>query len=313
MVEKLLMYADIRIDVNTFLGFVLFYSLGLGFVVSYLFNVVLGFSPALIFLLVFLFIHIGTYIWLVLSADARARLAEQVLPDALQLMSANIRSGLTVDKALFLAARPEFGPLKAEIELAAKEMMTGKTLEDALEGISKRIRSKNLEITIDLVVQGLHSGGVLTESLDRIADVLRNREFVQKEIRANILMYLTFIFFAVGVGGPALYAISSFLAQMLSENMKLLMHNIPSGKSSLGFGMGFAMSTVPISPSFLVHFSLASIISSCILGSFALGLISKGKTKEGFKYIIPLIILALTVFFSIRFILFHLLGSMFFS
>src|SRR3989442_12692962 len=83
-----------------------------------------------------------------MMADRKAEFIEKVFPDALQLMSANIRSGLTPDRALLLAARPEFGALETEIKRAAKEALTGKPLEEAMMEIPKRMGSKIVVRTI---------------------------------------------------------------------------------------------------------------------------------------------------------------------
>ena len=44
--------------------------------------------------------------------DGRKTKLEVMLPDYLQITSANLRSGIALDRAMLLAARPEFGFLE---------------------------------------------------------------------------------------------------------------------------------------------------------------------------------------------------------
>ena len=75
--------------------------------------------------------------WLILAVDRRRNFVENVLPDALELTAANIRSGFIPSKALLLSARNEFGPLAEAIKRSGKEIMTGKSLADGLNQIPK--------------------------------------------------------------------------------------------------------------------------------------------------------------------------------
>jgi len=84
----------------------------------------------MLFVLFFLFFGsaaIATpYFSLILAADARRKRVERYLPDFLILTSANLRSGLTIDKALLFASRREFGELSKLTRKAAYEIYGGK-------------------------------------------------------------------------------------------------------------------------------------------------------------------------------------------
>src|SRR5690349_7842694 len=51
---------------------------------------------------------------------------EEVFPDFIELVSSNLRSGMTTDKALLLSSRKEFYPLDLEILALGKDITTGK-------------------------------------------------------------------------------------------------------------------------------------------------------------------------------------------
>ena len=64
--------------------------------------------------------------------------------------------------------------------------------------------------------------------------------------------------------------------------------------------MPFTMSSVSISINFIKYFSIIFIIVTDILASLVLGLINKGEEREGIKYLVPLLIISISVFFIVR-------------
>ena len=265
---------------------------------------------SVLFFALFLAIQFAIYMWVLLSGNTKANLVEESLPDALQLMSSNIRAGLTTDKALIMAARPEFGPLEEEIRRIGKETMAGKNLTDSLKKTNDHVKSKDLERTIELIVFSLQSGGQLADLLDQTADDIRDQQMLKKEISASVLMYVMFIFIAITIGAPVLFSLSSFLVQMLTENMGMIAEQMPSDFGSAGGSMPISVNESQISPEFIMKYSLASIFASCFFGSMVMGLIMKGEEKEGLKYLIIMAIIAVSLFFLGKTILHKVLGGM---
>jgi len=81
-------------------------------------------------LLVFILMNIFFYFRVSLMASARIKKMENVFPDVISLMASNLRSGITVDMAFLLSARPEFKPLDEEIlkSLAKEEGVEGRVI-----------------------------------------------------------------------------------------------------------------------------------------------------------------------------------------
>jgi archaellum biogenesis protein FlaJ (TadC family) len=243
-----------------------------------------------------------------MGVDRRAKFIEDILPDALQLMSSNLRAGLTVDKALLLSVRPEFGPLQDELNLVGKEITTGKEIGEALMNMSKRIRSEKVEKSFLLIISGLKAGGELASLLEQTASNLRDQKFVEDKIRSNVLMYVIFIFVAIGIGAPLLFGLSSFLVEVIRN----LLSNVQLPEEQMAMmTLPIKFTSVPLESSFVIRYALISLATSSIMGGFIIGLIAKGKEREGAKYIPLLIIIAIIVFFVIRFIVGNLLGDLF--
>src|SRR3990172_2181331 len=162
---------------SSFLGFAVLFSIFLILAISSTFyllgyeyiSLLLGSASGLLFFVVANMI-------IILIADSRGKEIEELLPDVLQLISANVRAGMTIDKAIWLSARPEFGLLEEEIRRVGAKTMGGKPLARALEEMSERIKSTLLDRTVRLIIEGIQSGGELAKLLDETATNIRAAE-----------------------------------------------------------------------------------------------------------------------------------------
>jgi len=231
-----------------------------------------------------------------LKKSERIRRMESVFPDFLQLMSSNLRAGMTIDKSMLISARKEFNPLDQEIEKTGRDIATGKKVEVALLDMSKRINSEKISKTILLVLSGIKAGGNIATLLEQTSVNMRERGFIEKRAASNVLMYVIFIFLAVSVGAPLLFSLSTLLVETLTS----LLSGMPATEST---NLPFTLSTVNVSITFVKYFSVVFIITTDILASLVLGLVSKGEEKQGLKYLFPLLAISLGVFFATRFFL----------
>jgi archaeal flagellar protein FlaJ len=241
-----------------------------------------------------------------ITESSRIKKIEEVFPDFLRLMSSNLRAGMTIDKSMLLSARPEFYPLNIEIQKAGKDIVTGKNIEISLLEMSKRINSDKIHKTILLIISGIKAGGNLAVLLEDTAVNMRERIFVEKRAASNVMMYAIFIFVAVALGAPALFSLSSVLVDVLTK----LLSGIPD-VSSTAVSLPFTLSKINISTTFIFYFSIIFIIVLDILASLVLGLVMKGEEKEGFKYILPLLLISLGIFFGARLFLGKFLAGLF--
>ena len=305
-IEELLTYANVKIDSDRFIGFVLVSALLLSLVIAFNFGLLFDMSFLPLAIGSFILIMFLVYIWLLLTADSKGKFIEKILPDALQLMSSNLRAGLTTDRALLLSARPEFGPFQDEINLVGKEITLGKPITEALAGITKRVRSQKLERTIELVTSGIKSGGELASLLDQTASDLRRQQLVDKKIRSSVNMYVIFIFIAAGIASPILFGLSSYLVEVLTKNFASAA--LPE-TTTMDLPINF--SNITISVNFIIKYAITSMLTTAFLGSFILGLISNGKEKDGIKFMLPLAVLSIVLFFVARALIKSLLGGLF--
>ncbi len=232
-----------------------------------------------------------------LKESARVRKIEEVFPDFIELVASNLRAGMTIDKALLLSARKEFSPLDVEIDMLGKEILTGKDITAALYDLANRIKSDKISKTINIITTGIVSGGNLSILLEETAGNMRQRIFVEKRAASGVLMYVIFIVFAISIGTPILFGLSSILVEVLTN----ILSNIPAIETKASVPL--TLTSIHISTTFIWYFSLIFIIMTDILASMILGLVSKGQEREGIKYIAPLIAVSVGTFIVIRFVL----------
>lgn len=307
-VKQVLVYSDLKVEVKNFMGFIFFFSLLFSLFLGFIFGKVINQPYWIITLASFIIVQVSFYLWLLVHVGQKAQYIENVLPDALLLMASNLRAGYTTDKAFLLSARPEFGPLKEEITQVGKEIVLGKSILHAFTMMKKRIKSKKLARTIELIVSGVKSGGGLADLLQETAKDFKKQQIVDKKIRASVNIYVIFIFIAIAFGSPLLFGLSSYLVEILVSTFTSI--DIPSNISGQ-FSLPISVSDVSIEPSFIIFFALFSLAFSSFFGAMIIGLISKGEEKAGIPYIPILMAVSIGFFFLVRFIAKTFLGGLF--
>ncbi len=248
------------------------------------------------------------YIIYTMLAESRRKQMETMLPDILMLASANIKSGLTIDRALLFAARPEFGALGSEFKKVAFEIYGGNDTEESFTKLTTRIKSQILERTISLLIEGLRSGGAVAKLLEETATDIKNTEMLQREIRSSVMMYTIFIFMAAVLGAPVLFAISNFL---ITSSSSMWSDSIPSGDMSAMPNTGFLSISAPqMNLEAFGYFSIAAIILTTLFSGILIALIQSGKAKNGIKYTPIFMTIALVLFFAVKHVLLVVFGGM---
>lgn len=297
--RSMLRYYDMKVDYDKFIGFAIVFGLLVAACATLTPFIIFAIPFSYIFLLTFLGFYFGfeflVYMIISLSVDSRAKTTEKILPDALQMMSMNLRAGMTTDRALLLTARPEFGPLEKELNRAGKNVLAGMEITTALMGIPKRIKSPVLERTFKMIVEGIRSGGELSDLLQETSEDIQNAAVVKGEVQSSVMMYAIFIFFAAGIGAPLLYGISTYLVGILSTQFgKFQTTDISTT------GLNIMGGEINISQEFLLIFPIISLIITSVFGSLIIGIVKDGTEKGGVKLIPILLLLSMVIFFFVR-------------
>jgi type II secretory pathway component PulF len=230
-----------------------------------------------------------------MKVENRRDRLEAVLPDFLLLVSSNIKAGMTLDQAMWYAAKPEFGILSDEVKVVIKNAFSGESLDAALDELAVRFDSKVFERTILLVKQANATGGELTDVLERTAEDVRETIIMKKEISASLVMYEIFVIFAAVVGTPFLFAVGGKLIEVFE---KISVHLPSTGSSASMFGpfSGTSFGGPIISSSDFFYFSIPMIFITCLISSFIISSIRTGTKTQGLKYFPLMLVLAFIVY-----------------
>jgi archaellum biogenesis protein FlaJ (TadC family) len=305
-IGRLLTYCDIGVSAKKFAFFTLWFPLMLGFLAALFFirepPVVMGVVLAATFAAV----EVAVLGFLMIVKNRRAEDAEEMMPDFLLLVANNIRSGMTPDTALVVSARGEFGVLGREVMTVMREAVSGRPFEELLMKITERVDSKPITGTINLIVEGIYSGGDLPSLLEKTSYDIRNMKAVQKDISAVIVTYQMFIAAAVMFGAPLLLAVATNIVEVMGAmRAKLSAGGIPAGTGSfMQFG-----GEAEVGADTLVFFAGSAILVNAFFASMALGLISKGRKVEGLMYFPFVFMVSILFFFAVRMGLRALLGG----
>lgn len=252
----------------------------------------------------FFIIELVLYMVIYLKMEDRTKRVEKVLPDTLQLISANLRAGMTPFQALRLAARPEFGPLKEEIEHATANALGTESFSDILLRMSERIKSDMLDRTMKLFTTSMKSGGKLAQLLEELGRDISETNSLKKELLTNTKTYTMFVMFTIIFGAPLLFAISIHFVKIIVDMQA------KTGVANVGFGLSFLSGEVVITPDYLMKIAITVIIVTSILASVLIGVIAEGKPKYGLRYA-PLILGgSLIVFAAARYLITRFFGSL---
>ncbi len=302
--KRELEYSGIDIDTRKFVGFIFIFALAIGIAGGFGLNAFFKLNFFIGFLGGFFLTTGGMYYLLNQASEGKGKFVEKILPDALQLIASNMKSGLTTERALLVSARPEFGPLEIEFKEASKKMMAGERTEIALKEMTKKIRSKSFEKTVWLITEGMNSGGEMGNLLVQLSDDLREQNALQEEVKGNVSMYVILIFFASVIGAPLMFGISSFIVKIMAKQAAGLStaptETISAGSSQSAIAMSGGIS---IDPAFVMMFSMITLVVISIFGSLTVGIINTKTEKGGIKYIPIMIIASYVVYFAVLLLL----------
>lgn len=108
---------------------------------------------------------------------------EEQLSDTLLLMSNGLRAGFSFLQSMEMISRESPPPICDEFGRVIQEVSVGVPINDALQNLANRIDSMDLNLVVTAVVIQREVGGGLAEILETIAEVIRERMRIRREIR----------------------------------------------------------------------------------------------------------------------------------
>jgi tight adherence protein B len=125
------------------------------------------------------------FMFILSRRSARFDKFAQGLPEALDLMVAAIRAGHSFNSAMGMAAQESPEPIKGEFRQCFDEQNFGLDLRTAMSNLAARVPTQDVRIIVTAVLIQRDTGGNLTEILDKVAYLIRERFRLQRQIRVH--------------------------------------------------------------------------------------------------------------------------------
>ena len=169
-------------------------------------HLLLRFTPALL-----IAVPLGAVLpvlYLVQRRSSRLKAFEEQFPDALDLVSRAIRAGHAFQAAVGMAADELPPPVGPEFKKVFDQQNFGLPVKDALNSLAERVPLVDVKFFVTAVAIQRDTGGNLAEILDNLAQVVRERFKILRQVRVHT---------AHGrISGFVLLALPAFLAVALS-------------------------------------------------------------------------------------------------
>ena len=123
--------------------------------------------------------------WLVVrKRKSRLRRFEEIFPDTLEFVSRSMRAGHAFSVSLEMIHREFPEPVSSEFRRTFEEHNLGLPIEVALQKLSNRVPSLDVQFFVSAVLLQKRTGGNLAEILDKLAYVIRERFKLRGRIRS---------------------------------------------------------------------------------------------------------------------------------
>jgi tight adherence protein B len=116
-------------------------------------------------------------------ANSRGRVERQAAA-AVSLLTAGLRSGYSVPQALQLVARESPEPTASRFTTAMREVELGLSFDEAFARIAEQTRVTDYHLVSVLISVQREAGGNLARALDRVGDLLSERQELREQISA---------------------------------------------------------------------------------------------------------------------------------
>ena len=177
-VRNLFIQADSPISVNVFIG------ISAGFALLGAVGAIVARSPLPLYPPIAIIFGSLPLVWLMLRRRRRFKKFGKQLPDALELVGRALRSGHSLASGLHVVIQEMPAPIAAEFANVYEAQNLGIPIEQALRDMLKRMPNLDLKFFVTSVVIQRQTGGDLSEILDKISHIIRERFKILGQVQA---------------------------------------------------------------------------------------------------------------------------------
>jgi len=212
----------------------------------------------------------------------KINLMEERFPEFLRDLAESRKAGMTMARAVEMAAKGDYGYLTPEIKKMAVQISWGLPFSEALKKFGERIKTPLVQRTTTMVVKASEAGGKIADVIEAAAKNVREIKILQAERRTEMKMYLMIIYISFFVFLAVIIALASMFLPELYE--------AASGAGQL-IGGGSALSLE--SYRFIY---IATALSQAIGSGIVAGSLAEGKAIAGLRHGTIMILITYIVF-----------------
>jgi tight adherence protein B len=134
--------------------------------------------------LMFVLGAIGPWLFLRMRHTRRLNAFNAQLAETLGLIAGGLQAGLSLPQAIDSVVQEGNEPMAGELRRALVEQRLGIDITDALEGVGERMKSEDFTWVVLAIRIQREVGGNLAEILHTVADTLREREYLRRQVKA---------------------------------------------------------------------------------------------------------------------------------
>jgi len=123
------------------------------------------------------------YAYVLRARSQRMLKFEEQFPEAIELLSRALRAGHALTTGLSMVAEEMDQPIGAEFQTLYDQQNFGLPLSQALRNFGERIPSLDARFFVTAVLTQKEAGGNLSEVLDNLASIIRDRFKVKRQVR----------------------------------------------------------------------------------------------------------------------------------
>ena len=118
------------------------------------------------------------------AAGRRIKKLEEQFPEAIELIARALRSGHAFTTGIGMVAEEMPDPVRTEFQLMHDRQNFGMPLAEAMKGFAERMPILDARFFVTAVLTQRESGGNLSEVLDSLAAIIRDRFRLRRQVRA---------------------------------------------------------------------------------------------------------------------------------
>lgn len=128
---------------------------------------------------------LGPWVWLSGAKKRNMKRFSDDLGDALPLVAANLRAGMSLRQSLTPVAKNLDEPIRGEFAIMARELDQGTPVHVALTNMATRNQNKDLDLLACAVATQQEMGGNLAEIVDTCAETIRIRTQLRRSVSSK--------------------------------------------------------------------------------------------------------------------------------